>query len=208
MKKDISTEQKIKEAAREVFLAKGFSGCSTREIAKAAGMNVALVNYYFRSKSQLFQLIFNAALEDFTNSMVEVFSTDLSLQDKMRILIDKEYDFLSHHPELPAFIITETNRESGCSIDNAVFFEKITETGIFEECQKAQQTGEMIEIDIYSLTLLIISNCDFPYMGRNLMKSILNIEDSQMSSLLNSHKEHVKEMLVNYLFPKNKSDEN
>jgi AcrR family transcriptional regulator len=80
MKKDQSTEEKIKEAARTVFLTKGFEGCSSREIAKAAGMNVALVNYYFRSKSQLFELIFKAALEDFMLSMIQVFSSDQSLE--------------------------------------------------------------------------------------------------------------------------------
>ena len=54
MSKDISTEAKIKEAAKRVFTNKGFSGCSSREIANEAGMNVALVNYYFTSKEQLF----------------------------------------------------------------------------------------------------------------------------------------------------------
>ena len=54
MCKTSSTEEKIKEAAKRVFLGKGFSGCTSREIAKEAGMNVALVNYYFRSKNQLF----------------------------------------------------------------------------------------------------------------------------------------------------------
>ena len=93
MKKDTTTEEKIKEAARTVFLTKGFEGCSSREIAKAAGMNVALVNYYFRSKSQLFQLIFKAAMEDFMESMIYVFNTDQPLEDKMRIFIEREYDF-------------------------------------------------------------------------------------------------------------------
>ena len=52
MKKDITTEQKIKDAARKVFMTKGFSGCTTREIAKSVGINVALLNYYFRSKGK------------------------------------------------------------------------------------------------------------------------------------------------------------
>lgn len=202
MKKDNSTEHKIKEVATAVFLAKGFSGCTTREIAKAAGMNVALVNYYFRSKSQLFELIFNAAMEDFTNTMVEVFGRNLSLPEKMRILIDKEYDFLSKHPELPAFIINETNRESGISFANAGFFEKITKTGIFEQCLLAQQKGEMLEIDIRNMTLLILSNCHYPFMSKNMMKSMLKIEEDQWREAIELHKKHVTELLVNYLFPK------
>jgi TetR/AcrR family transcriptional regulator len=206
MKKDKSTEQKIKEAAREVFLAKGFSGCSTREIAKVSGMNVALVNYYFRSKSQLFQLIFKSAMEDFTNTMEEVFGQDLSLPDKMRILIDKEYDFLSKHPELPAFIINETNRESGVSTEHAGFFEKIANTGIFQECLNAQERGEMRQISIFNMTLLILSNCHYPFMSKNVMKSMLKTADSELGDYFELHKKHVTELLVNYLFPTIKSD--
>ncbi len=207
MKKDNSTEEKIKQAAKEVFISKGFSGCSTREIAKASGINVALVNYYFRSKSQLFALIFNAAMEDFTNSMVEVFGRNLSLPEKMRILIDKEYDFLSNHPELPTFIINETNRESGISFANAGFFEKMTKTGIFEQCIEAQQKGEMREIDLRNMTLLILSNCHYPFMSKNMMKSMLKIDDIQWKEAIEFHKIHVTELLVNYLFPKNNENE-
>jgi AcrR family transcriptional regulator len=202
MKKDNSTEEKIRQAAKEVFISKGFSGCSTREIAKVSGMNVALVNYYFRSKSQLFALIFNAAMEDFTNTMVEVFGRDLSLPEKMRILIDKEYDFLTKHPELPAFIINETNRESGISFANANFFEKISETGIFEQCLEAQKKGEMRVIDIRNMTLFILSNCHYPFMSKNMMKSMLKIDDDQVKEAIDLHKIHVTELLVNYLFPK------
>jgi TetR/AcrR family transcriptional regulator len=207
MKKDISTEQKIKDAARAVFIAKGFSGCSTREIAKVSGMNVALVNYYFRSKSQLFQLIFNAAMEDFTNTMVEVFGRDLSLPEKMRILIEKEYEFLSQHPELPAFIIQETNRESGISHDNAGFFEKISKTGILQQCIEAQEKGEMREISIFNMTLLILSNCHYPFMSRNMMKSMLKMDDTQIKPNIDIHKKHVADLLIAYLFPKKSNNE-
>ena len=91
MKKDTPTEEKIKEAAKTVFLAKGFEGCTSREIANAAGMNVALVNYYFRSKSQLFKLIFQSAVEDFMLSMVHVLKTEQTLEEKIRFFIEKEY---------------------------------------------------------------------------------------------------------------------
>ena len=105
-----STEEKIKEAAKRVFIAKGFAGCTSREIAKEAGMNVALVNYYFRSKNQLFLIIYQTVMEDFMVSMVEVFATSLSLKEKISLLIDREYDFLSKHPESPTFILNEMEK--------------------------------------------------------------------------------------------------
>ena len=203
MKKD-TTEEKIKEAAKTVFLAKGFAGCSSREIAKAAGENVALVNYYFRSKTQLFELIFNAALDDFLLSMVYVFRSDQTLEEKMRIFIEKEYEFLAKHPELPSFIINEMNREEGVvSSKHNVAFEKIAETGIFTDCKIAQEKGEMRDLNLISITLLVMSNCHFPVMAKNLMQNIHNLSEQEYLNQLIKHKDYVSEMLVNYLFPKN-----
>lgn len=202
MDNDLSTEAKIREAARRVFIAKGFDGCSSREIAMEAGMNVALVNYYFRSKGQLFQLIFQAALEDFLLSMLDVFSTDLSLENKTRIFIEREYDFLTKHPELPGFIIYELGRSEGCSWDKMDIHERILETGIFEECLKAQEEGKMRNIDLVSITILLMSNCQFPFLGRPLVQGVHKMTDSQYDNQLVLHKQFVTEMLINYLFPK------
>ena len=88
MEKDLSAEVKILEAARHIFVEKGFNGCSSREIAKEAGMNVALVNYYFKSKENLFQLVVSSIMKEFAHSIFEVFKSDLSLEQKTRILIE------------------------------------------------------------------------------------------------------------------------
>ncbi len=194
-----STEDKIKEAAKKVFISKGFSGCSSREIARAAGMNVALVNYYFRSKSKLFQLIFLTVMEDFVESMTSVFSTDLPLEEKMCLFITREYELLAKIPELPNFIINEMSREESLKIDH--FFEKISQTGIFEECIKAQAIGQMRTIDLVSVILLIMSNCQYPVMAQKLMQGMHKLSDEAYIELLKEHQKNVTEMLVNYLFP-------
>lgn len=197
----LSPEEKIKEAARRVFIAKGFDGCSSREIAKEAGMNVALVNYYFRSKSKLFQLIFQAAMEDFLLSMVDVFESDLPLESRVRILIEREYDFLTKNPEIPMFIIAEITRKDGCSIDKMGIHERIKETGIYEECIRAQEEGKMRKIDMVSIMMIMKSNCQFPFMSRPLVKGIHNLTDEQFDQQLVLHKQYVTEMIVGYLFP-------
>jgi AcrR family transcriptional regulator len=202
MKKDVSTEQKIKEAAKTVFLNKGFAGCSSREIAEAAGMNVALVNYYFRSKSQLFSLIFNAAMEDFMSSMIPVFHSEEPLESKVRILINREYEFLLSHPDLPTFIINEMNRSAESNLDHSELMRKINESGIINECLRAQEKGEMRKIDPIGLTLLIMSNCQFPVVARRLLQNIHSMKDQDYLNYLNHHKDTVTEMLISYLFPK------
>ena len=201
MKKDLSTEQKIKDAARKVFMTKGFSGCTTREIAKSVGINVALLNYYFRSKGKLFELILEAALSDFIEAMVEVFSMDLSLEDKTRMLIDKEFEFLRKHPELPLFIHAGLNQESDNDFDQSNFLGRLHQTGIFEQCEKAQEEGKMRKVNMINVTLLFMSNCHFPIMSKKLICGIYQMSDGEHDERLNEHQEIVKEMLINYLFP-------
>lgn len=200
MSKELSTEEKIREAAKNVFIAKGFDGCTSREIAKAAGMNVALVNYYFCSKKQLFKLVFEAALEDFMLSTVEVFKKDLSLESKMRIFIEREFEFLILHPDIPRFILSELSRGDKCEFDHAGILDKIADTGVFEELQDAQEKGIIRKLDLTNLMLLIMSNCHYPFMAKPLMKYLNGLSEEEYQERLMLQKQYITEMLIGYLF--------
>lgn len=203
MERDLSTETKIKEAAIRIFTAKGFNGCTSREIAKEAGINVALLNYYFKSKGQLFDIVIAAVLNDFTFSLIDVLKSNMSLINKARILIEKEYDFLSKHPEIPSFIINELGKKDKNYFECLDIVNELIETKIFQEVIEAQASGEMRKVDLVSLMLLIMSNCHFPFMAKPMIKTIHSLEDDQYNEHLMVHKQYVTEMLINYLFPKN-----
>lgn len=200
MSKELSTEEKIREAAKNVFIAKGFDGCTSREIAKASGMNVALVNYYFCSKKQLFKLVFEAAMEEFMLSTVEVFKKDLSLESKMRIFIEREYEFLVLHPDIPRFILSELSRGDKCEFDHAGILEKIADTGVFEELLDAQEKGIIRKIDLTNVMLMIMSNCHYPFMAKPLMKYLNGLTEEEYQERLTLQKQYVTEMLIGYLF--------
>jgi AcrR family transcriptional regulator len=200
MKRDISTSAKIKEAAKNVFLSKGFSGCSSREIANAAGENVALVNYYFRSKGKLFEQIFQSVIEESLSTMIVEFGSDLPLREKMRIFIKHEYAFLKKHPEIPFFILNEMNREDGFVLDTKAIMSKISETGIFEEILQAQKAGTMREISLVGIITLIMSNCQFPFMAKKLICQLLDINKEEYPTNLDNHEQYVTDMLLDYFF--------
>jgi hypothetical protein len=136
-------------------------------------------------------------------SLIEAFRTEKSLEDKMRIYIENEYELLSKHPDLPNFIINEMNRLDGNSEDQRELFQKVAETGVFQECMEAQASGRMRKVDLMSITLLILANCQYPVMAKNLMRSLHNMDAKTYNELLSTHKEHVVEMLLTYLFPTN-----
>jgi len=203
MERDLSTETKIKEAAIRIFTAKGFNGCTSREIAQEAGINVALLNYYFKSKGQLFDIVIASVLNDFTFSLIDVLKSNMSLINKVRILIEKEYEFLSKHPEIPSFIINELGKKDKNYFECLDIADEFLQTKIFQEVIEAQASGEMRKVDLVSLMLLIMSNCHFPFMAKPMIKTIHSLEDDQYNEHLMVHKQYVTEMLINYLFPKN-----
>src|SRR3979411_2907460 len=95
----LSTEEKIKEAARIVFMKKGFAATRTRDIAEAAGINLALLNYYFRSKEKLFELIMIEKLRKFFGFIAPIICDDsTSLETKLELLASNYVDMLLINP--------------------------------------------------------------------------------------------------------------
>jgi len=167
-----TAEDKIKQAALRVFIQKGSANCTSREIAKEAGMNVALVNYYFRSKSKLFAIIFESVMQEFLKSMIQVFSSDIPIREKIRLLIEREFEFLSQHPDIPNFVLNELARNPEAIQGILPLLKMVNESGVFVEAQKLQSSGEMRKMDIVQITILIMSNCQYPFMAQPLMKVI------------------------------------
>ncbi len=205
MEKEQSTENKIIEVARNIFVTKGFNGCTTRQIAAEAGMNVALVNYYFRSKDKLFQMIFQSISDEFICPMLDTFIKDLPLEEKIRAFIEKEYEFLQTYPDIPLFLISELKNNQNINLGTQSTLEKVMKTGIIEQIEKAQKSGEMIEIDFPNFVLLFLSNCHYPIMSKPLFREMLSVKDEQFVGIIEAHKIHVVEMILNYLFPKYKT---
>ncbi len=201
MERDHTTEAKIKDAARRVFISKGFNGCTSREIAKEAGMNVALVNYHFQSKGHLFDLVVSSVMEDFTLSMIDIFHTNMPLINKARIFIDKEYEFLSKYPEIPNFIVNELGKKDKSFFECLDIKDKLFETKIFDQIEEAQKNGEMRKIDIVSIMLLMMSNCHFPFIAKPMIQTIHSLNENEYRSQLIIHKQYVTEMIIGYLFP-------
>src|SRR5688572_20823091 len=111
---DQSTEQKIRAAANIVFTKKGYAATRTRDIAEEAGINLALLNYYFRSKEKLFELIMMEKLTRFFGTIVPTLNdSSLSLDQKIVSVSERYSSMLIEHPDLPLFILGEvrTNPE-------------------------------------------------------------------------------------------------
>ena len=102
-----NTEQTILDAAEKLFLDKGYSGARTIEIAKEAGVNHAMLHYYFRTKENLFNKIFEQKAEMLIGSLIHAFETNLPFEERIQLGIERHFEFLRENPNLPLFILRQ-----------------------------------------------------------------------------------------------------
>jgi AcrR family transcriptional regulator len=105
---DVSTEEKIKQAARKLFTEQGFDAVKTRDIAEEAGINQALLNYYFRSKQKLFDIIMVENFQKFVEQLIPIMGNEeMSLEEILTQVTGSYIDMLKQNPDLPFFILNE-----------------------------------------------------------------------------------------------------
>src|SRR6476620_8054618 len=103
-----NAEEKILAAARKVFLEKGFAATRTRDIAEEAGINLALLNYYFRSKEKLFQLVMIEKVQLMFGVLLPIINNgELELETKVERIVENYIKLLSENPDLPLFVLSE-----------------------------------------------------------------------------------------------------
>ncbi len=132
-------EIKIKEAARRVFLAQGYEGTKMRQIAEAAGVNLAMINYYFRSKEQLFNSIYAETFSQFIGQVVQLINESTPLEVKIWRIVDRYCDFLVENPLVPGFILSKQR------VDGGEFFKKLDVRGVIENSVFKKQLAEETE---------------------------------------------------------------
>ncbi|MBD8387166.1 TetR/AcrR family transcriptional regulator [Dysgonomonas sp. BGC7] len=195
-------KQKILKEAQTLFIKNGFKGTSVRDIAKASGTNVAMVNYYFTSKYNLFEIIFEDALDIFTKRIFDTITSDLPFLELVETWIHTYYELLFEYPQIAAFILNEvalnpdglTQRIRKRNPYNS--FSKI-EARIEEEVKK----GTIRETPAADFLLNILSMCMFPFIFGNMAMTLMEIPRNTYDELIANHEKYVIEFTINALKP-------
>ncbi|MAE86309.1 MAG: TetR family transcriptional regulator [Flammeovirgaceae bacterium] len=196
-----STEDKIKEAARKVFITKGMTGARMQEIADLANINKALLHYYYRSKEQLFHAIFDDIIQDMLPGLFSILNSRVPLEVKVYQLADKYMEFLSKRPELPLFVMNELQRHPDQLIQRLNLNKGIDFTVLKEQLEEEYQKGNIREITVEMFILNLISLLVFPFAGRILFKSIAQMEESSFAQFMELRKTEVPKFVMNALRP-------
>ena len=183
--KDISTEERIKAAARKVFHQKGFAGTRTRDIAEEAGINHAMLNYYFRSKEKLFGIVMMETMAQFfkgVNLMLNDENT--SLDEKIDLIVSNYVDLLLKEPELPTFILNEVRPNPQAFVEQNPIKEALTHSVLTRQYAEAVARGEVTEPNLMQAILNVIGLVIFPFIAKPILTSIINIPEEQYKALM------------------------
>ncbi len=196
----VSTEDRIKEAAKLVFLEKGFDGTTTRDIAQAAGINSALMNYYFRSKEKLFQSIFNDVCTIMFEGMVRIFNQPMSLKDKVSAFIDHEFQLMSDNPNLSNFVMSELHRNPERLYATISLVKQLPESIFTQQVDAALAAGTIRPIDAQHIITMIVANVQFLFISKPLTMQSRGLDEAGFKAFAARHIEYVKDMICTYLF--------
>jgi AcrR family transcriptional regulator len=197
VKEQSNTESNILNAAKEIFERKGMAATRMQEIADEAGINKSMLHYYYRSKQRLFEAVFKSAFLTLAPQLNEIINADNSLFDKIRNFTNNYISFVVKHPYIPNFIIQELNR-------NPEFVKKIVAEKNFPNISKfKQQVDKKVEegiikpIKAEQLFINIMSLNIFPFIGAQLLKGFVNVNDEAYKQLMEDRKTEVADFIIN-----------
>lgn len=196
---DKSTEEKIYEAARKVFILKGMEGARMQEIADEAGMNKALLHYYFRNKENLFKAVFKDIFTKFFAKLKDTLLSSATTREKLTVFIDNYIDLITANPYVPSFIINEINRDpkvlSSLMVENFMEPAKVLKL-FFNEVESANKSV----VDPRHILTSLMGMLVFPFVARPILQMVLFQDDKvAYANFLEERKEVVKNMMFNLI---------
>lgn len=191
------TEQKILEAAKKVFISKGFTGARMQEIADEAEINKSMLHYYFRSKEQLFAKIMQNSVSVIIPKFIMVLSSNDSVINKFNRLVDEYIDTILEHPHIPMFLLNEISQNRTQYIDQAKL--KMMENNTFQsflsQIVEEQKKGLIKPTPPHHMMITVMSLIVFPFIAKPVFKNMLDISEEFYIQIITERKLIVKKIL-------------
>ncbi len=194
--KDLSTEEKIKAAARQLFTRKGYSATRTRDIAEAAGINLALLNYYFRSKEKLFDLVMLENFGQFIHGARNLFNDkSSSLDQKIEQIVGFYISQIVANPDLPMFVLNEI-RSDPKKLQARGFLREILRKSYFMQ-QLIEELARQERTDINPIHIImnIFSMTIFPFVAAPMIRWVGEFDEQEFTQIMEERKKMIPEWI-------------
>jgi len=190
---DISTREKILEAARSVFIREGNKGARMQEIADAAGINKAMLHYYFKNKESLFEMVFNDAFSEFIPKIHLIFSSEGTVMEKIERYVELHITLLISKPGLTMFVLNEVHQNPDRFFNS--FFGKMPGEPPFvyflNQVEQEMEAGKICKMNARELWMNIMGMTIFPFVAAPMLKKLLLMEDVVFDEIILQRKKTI-----------------
>ena len=201
---DLPMEQAILQAAERLFQQKGFSLTSMTEIAKAAGCNQALVHYYYRTKENLFEAVFEKKAAVFFEGFTTIDAASSSFEESLRRKIEAHFDMVRANPQLPFLIINELTTNPGRIESLKERIGKIA-AGVFSPLEARLKeeiaAGRIRPISAYDLVINMLSLNVMFFLASPILRSSLALSDEEFELVVRDRRRESVEAILRSLRP-------
>jgi len=202
----MTTEERIKAAARKVFHQKGYAGTRTRDIAEEAGINHAMLNYYFRSKEKLFGIVMMETMGQFFKGVGVILNDEsTSLEEKIEQVVANYIDLLLEEPELPTFMFNEVRTNPEPFIAHTPIRETLQDSALARQYAEAVAQGQVREPNLFHTVLNVLSMVIFPFIAQPVFVALELMDKETYKALMLQRKALIPQWIQGMLFLPNPS---
>src|SRR5688572_12985577 len=207
--RDGETERRILDAAHSVFLRRGTAGARMQEIAREAGVNSALLHYYFRTKERLGEAVFQRAAAQLMPNVIRILASDADLDDKVAQVVEVELTRLSETPYLPGYVISELTHhpQRVQQLFAAVIGKAPTEVGALvrarlgEQISERVRAGRMHPIEPEQFAVNLVALCVFPFAAKPMLMALLGLDAAGFAAFIDRRRQELAPFFLRALQP-------
>ncbi|PKN78745.1 MAG: hypothetical protein CVU48_07450 [Candidatus Cloacimonetes bacterium HGW-Cloacimonetes-1] len=198
MKQDTETKLNIIQAASKVFIERGMDGARMQDIADLAGINKALLHYYYNSKEELYRLVATREIKQAFAELLAVIPEEQDFRDWIRSFIHNYLQVITKNPQVTRFMLWEIS-QGGNGI-SAIIREFINRKdsgrmSVFETIRKAMSGPGVRQVDPIHFFMSLIGMCVYPFLARPILENVMGI-DMGTEEFVREREEAVYEMVL------------
>ena len=180
---------------------KGMDGAKMQEIADRAGINKALLHYYYRSKEKLYEMVARAIISRAVPIIREFLETDYPMEEKIRRFVHFYIDLIARNPYVPIFVISEMNKHPDRFIEAILPKELPKPEMFFQQVETEVAAGRIRAIKPQHLLVNMVSLCIFPFVAKPMMRIVIGMNPQEMRIFLEERQEEVLRFILAALRP-------
>lgn len=194
--KDATTQERILFAAKKIFEVKGMAGARMQDIADQAGINKALLHYYFRSKEQLFEMIFQEAAIKLFPKINFIFESDMPLFEKITHFSEEYITVMLENPYLPLFVLNEISKDPHYFLEKVWGANKPRPEKFLKQIEKEVKKGTIKNISPVQLLMNMISMTIFPFIAKPMFQVNIGLDELQYRSIMEQRKKEIPKFII------------